>query len=624
MKSLTLLWKKMAADAAIWCSTSATRDIKYATRRVEHEGLSFLTITLPTFGKDIEKCLDLGYVDRNLFMGFPWQAGLPRFLGGFLDLVFDRNSGELLPTPSIDAIIAIRQLTLAFSKILLPSSDARTKAAMDGYVQCEVDVRASDARISDQQWSDFDRIAHLLFGRVFSEVDQMVFDRTLLPKHGPGATADRLSGNAKYRQSEWPSRLEQAFPAWEYLLPNGRFSDRLESMTSVEPGSERPVRVITVPKTLKTPRIIGIEPTAMQYSQQALLNGLLSAISKDGNLRRMIGFKDQDVNNRLAQEGSLFGDLATLDLSEASDRVSNQHVRRLLANHLCLHEAVDSCRSRKADVPGHGIIRMAKFASMGSALCFPMEAMVFLTIILIGIEKDLDSPMDEGTVKRLRRQVRVYGDDIIIPVRHVQSVIDSLESFGMKVNRNKSFWNGKFRESCGKEYYNGHDVSIVRVRRVLPTSLNMVQEVLSIVPLRNQLYLAGYWQSARWLDVQIERVLKHFPNVESTSPVLGRLNSLGYHPESWDDDTFAPRVRGARVSVVIPKDKLSGVDALTKCLLRMESRVSLSALDHFPQDDERWSVSVHGVDGLPTVDDEHLDRAGRPQVRIKLRQGSPF
>jgi hypothetical protein len=89
-------------------------DIKTVHRRVEHEGMSFLTISLPNFGKDIEKCLDQGYADRNLFQGFSWQAGLPRFLGGFLDLVFDRGTGLLVDEPDIDAMQAVRQLRLMY------------------------------------------------------------------------------------------------------------------------------------------------------------------------------------------------------------------------------------------------------------------------------------------------------------------------------------------------------------------------------------------------------------------------------------------------------------------------------------------------------------------------------
>nr|QDH90103.1 MAG: hypothetical protein H4BulkLitter223084_000002 [Leviviridae sp.] len=118
MKSLMQLWTRLANELARQCCTCATRDIKYVSRRYEYEGESFLTISLPSFGKDFERSLDQGYVAPTLFMGFPWQAGLPRLFGGFLGLVFDHHSGVLLDNPSVAAIRSIRQLTLMFGKIL--------------------------------------------------------------------------------------------------------------------------------------------------------------------------------------------------------------------------------------------------------------------------------------------------------------------------------------------------------------------------------------------------------------------------------------------------------------------------------------------------------------------------
>jgi hypothetical protein len=605
-----LLWKKMADDLAIWCCTSATRDCKTVRGRFKHEGVSFLTITLPDFGKGIEKCLDQGRVDPALFTGFRFRGGLPVFLRGFLDLVFDQDTGVLLDDPSIEAIHAIRQLTLAFGKILLPCSDARTRKAMDGFIQCEYDIRANDRQLSDRDRSDFRRVSALLFAGAFAKVDREVYYNELLPKHGPGATADLLRGNAKYEQNTWPARLEEILPSGEFLLPNWRFFRELEAVDIVEPGQEIPVKVIPVPKTLKTPRIIAVEPTAMQYAQQAVLSSLLDAISRDDNLCHILGFTDQTPNQRMAREGSLYGNLATLDLSEASDRVSNEQVRDMLQPHPHLFKAVDACRSRKARVPGHGVIRLAKFASMGSALCFPFEAMAFATMIFIGIERELNTQLDAKTVKRFRHQVRIYGDDIIIPVDMVRSVVSSLSAFGAKVNLGKSFWNGKFRESCGREYYDGTDVSIVRVRRNFPTRRSDAQEVISLVSLRNQLYFAGLWGTVRWLDEEIGKLLKYFPMVLPTSPVLGRHSFLGFETQKLDKHLHSPLVKGYKVSAVLPKRSLDGTGALLKCLLMLERREK----DFTPDQD---------VYGMPTVDSRHLERSGRPlAVNIKLGEGS--
>lgn len=594
MKSLMLLWKMLAYESASWCCTSATMDWKTVQGRCEHEGLPFLTITLPSFGKDLQKGLERGSVDHDLFHGFSWKGGLPKFLWGFLDLVFDRASGRLLDEPSTDSIRAIQQLTLLFAKIELPCTPERERQAFDDFVQCEKDVRVSDAQLTIEMESSFKRISTMLFWDVLPRLDRKIWDQEIHPMHGPGSVADSLTSNGKWNQRTWPRRIDSVFPITEHLIANYSFRDELDSVDILEPGSEIPSKVISVPKTQKTPRIIAKEPTAMQYMQQGLRRDLYDLISRVDFLEQMIGFTDQTPNQRLAREGSLSGDLATLDLSEASDRVSNQHVRLLTRNYSDLSAAIDATRSRKADVPGHGVIRLAKFAPMGSALCFPMEAMVFLTIVFHGIERTLKRPLSYKDIQSLKDSVRVYGDDIIVPVEYVHSVVRSLHAFGYVVNEHKSFWNGKFRESCGMEYYAGDDVSYVKVRQMFPLQRRHATEVISTVSLRNQLYFRGYWKTVRWLDKYILGVIRHFPYVLPTSPVLGRHSVLGYETQRIDEHLQSPLVRGFVVSSRSPIDRLDGHAALHK-----------------------W-FSTRGE--FPHIDENHLERAGRPRV-VSIKPG---
>ena len=600
MKSLTLLWSQLAKEFANRCCTSATMDINTVQGRVKHEGISFLTISLPSFGKDFQKSLDQGIVDRNSFQGFTWRAGLPRFLGGFLDRVFDRGSGVLVHEPDVEAIIAIRQLTLLFSKISLPCTYTRERDAMLGYVNCEREVARYHSRWNKQDHCEFQRMSDLLFSSVFSQMDRMIYEEELVPKHGPGATADKLMGNQKFRQSVWTERLQEVFSFENFLLPNARYAHE-DAATFLEPGAEIPVRVISVPKTQKTPRIIAIEPTCMQYMQQALLEPLILLLESHPVLKHFLGFSDQGPNQAMAQIGSRRdGSLATLDLSDASDRVSNQLVRTMCSNFPSLLRGLEATRSRRASVPGHGVIRLAKYASMGSALCFPVEAMVFLTSIFLGIEQGLSTRFTSiSDVDQYRGRVRVYGDDIITPVDTVESVIQSLEHFGARVGRDKSFSIGRFRESCGKEYFDGNDVSVVKFRRMFPTSLSDGPGVISMVSFRNQLYRAGCWDTVRYLDSKIWKILKYFPVVEEESPVLGRFSFLGYKQERECDRLHRPLVRGYVVDSTIPKNSLSDSGALLKFFLKRG--------------------------GQPSVDRNHLERSGRPQaVNIKLRWAPPY
>jgi len=639
LKSLTSLWSCVANDLAARCCTSAARDITYVAGRVEHEGLSFLAITLASYGKAFERWLDRGFVvpsDATEFRFGSRRTGIPPFLGGFLGRVFDPASGVLLENPSIEAIYAVRQLTLQFGKIALPDgpvvngavslkgdrqvvSKRRERRAMLDYVQCEYDVREADDRLFSHDWDEFNRIASLLFDDVFQRVDSDVTLGKLVPKHGPGAVADKLTSNGKWNLRSWPSRLRQYFPPEDFLVVNAKpaRADTLnEELTIVEPGAELPVRVISVPKTLKTPRIIAIEPTAMQYAQQSLFRSIRDHLKEDDILSKMIGIEDQDPNRVMAQTGSLSGDLATLDLSEASDRVSKRHVDNLLGRHSALHGAVMACRSSKAAVRGEGVIPLAKFASMGSALCFPMEAMVFLTVIFVGIQKELSTPLCRETILReFLGRVRVFGDDIIVPVDYVLSVVHELENFGLRVNMHKSFWTGRFRESCGREFYDGEDVSIVRVRRVLPRQRQDAAGVISAVTLRNQAYWAGLWQMARWLDSYLEGLLREYPNVGPDSPVLGRESALGYQFQRVDPNTHSPLVKGYYVRAKSPLDHLEGEGALLKCLIGNPDEPGLTGLD---------SLRAHLFD-VASVDDEHLERSGRPErVSIKLGWRRPY
>jgi len=603
MKSLMLLLQEVLLERGTWCRTSTSRDWKTISARVEHEGLSFLTIALPAFAKDFEKSLDVGKVDRNLFQGFSWKGGLPRFLGGFLDLVFDRGTGLLLDSPDIEAIRSVRQICLMFGKVLIPCSDARNEAAIDGYIECEKEVRAYDNRRTHGMYQEFSRMSVRLWADVFTDVDARIYDVDVMPKHGPGQTADRLTGNRKYRQTEWPERLDAVFPHGEFLVPNLRYTREgvLDYVELLEPGAERPVKVTLVPKTLKSPRIIAMEPTAMMYGQQAIAEILVEGIEGDDILSSFVGFRDQTPNQEMARIGSLTGTLATLDLSEASDRVSNQLVRTLVTHWPHLAGALDATRSRKADVPGRGVIRLAKYASMGSALCFPIEALVFATIIFLGIQDELGRPLTKRDLKSLKGQVRVYGDDIIVPVDYVQAVIRRLEDFGLRVNAGKSFWTGKFRESCGKEYYAGEDVTIVRVRRVFPSSRQDADEVISLVSLRNQLYKAGSWRTCMWLDDEIRKLIP-FPVVSDTSPVQGRHSFLGFQAERYEtgETMQRPLVKGAIVKSTLPRNSVSGEFALLKYFLRRDAN-----------------------DSLPAIDREHLTRSGRPDsVDIKIRWAS--
>lgn len=579
-------------------------DVINVEKRLKGEGESFLTISLPAFNAAFERSLALETCDPDLFVGFRRKGRTPQFLGGFLDRVFDRESGDLLDDPDVDAIQAIRQICLFAGKVEGTCTPVRESRAYSRFVEIEKELEFGYDATSAAQKATLRSVFDLVFGQFAEYCDAIITEKALKPQHGPGATADRLKGNRKYDQRQWTTRLESIFPMGEYAFPNWRSYMEIQSeIEFLEPGDELPLKVVGVPKTAKTPRIIAIEPTCMQYMQQAVRRVIENGIRKYPLVRAGISYESQVPNQEAALRGSIDGTLATLDLSEASDRVSFSMVTDLFQLYPALFEALSATRSTHADVPEHGIIPIQKFASMGSALCFPVESIVFLTICYYGIAQELGRPLSQRDLVLLSGKVRVYGDDIIIPVEYVSSVVRALEAFGLKVNDRKSFWTGKFRESCGKDYYAGTDVSIVRARTKLPSHRQHVREIVSTMSMRNQFYIAGRWGMVRLLDDLLEGIIP-VPAVSEDSGSLGKRSFLPLSGERLHSDLQYPIARGMRVQTTIPESPLDGWSALMKFFLSHSGEEVADLFD--------WSEL--------TQDENHLLRAGR-SVSAKLKYG---
>jgi len=596
VKDLLSLWKVLAQDMGKRCAVDTTLDYDLVERRVEHQGLPFLTIDLPDFGKSFERWIDQSQVCLADTPKFRSSRGLPLFLRGFLMQVFDFENGALLLEPNVDAILAVRQLCGVYGKLFLQASPDRTKQAMTQYINTDHEVREWEYEWHSDENLAFSRIAMLLFDRVFDRVNSDVAHGTLVPKHGPGSTADGLLGNEKYH-AHWTWRLEEYFSSDLFLLPNPRFWKILEDTEFKNPEDELPVKVISVPKTAKTPRIIAMEPVCMQYAQQALSKSIVKGLDEDYILKRFLRLDRQEVNQLLAREGSITGSLATLDLSEASDRVSNELVRSLTGRWQHLDGAIQACRSRQAIVrlgDEDITVSLAKFASMGSALTFPLETIIFLIIALVGIEKSLGKRLRVADLFQLTGKVAVYGDDIIVPTDHVGSVVHALGSFGFKVNSQKSFWTGRFRESCGKDYYGGIDVSYVKMRQMWPDDRRNVEEVVALVSFFNQCKDAHYTDTTDFLRRKISKLLGgFFPRVSRDSEILGEWDDINHDIIRLCTRTHRPLSKGYVIQEHIPLNPLDGERALLKFFLN---------------------------EGDEPLDRNHLQRSGRSRaVSIKLR-----
>lgn len=564
-------------DAIAKCiaDVSDLRDLETLRSRVEDEGVSFLTITLPRFCLDFERSLAEGHIGRNAFPNFRKNGSHPAFLQGMIGRIFDRETGRIYDESNSDfvrdfpiLVDGVRQICLAFKKLELPCSSERTAEAFANFIAIEQSFETFS--ISEQDHREFSRVSSVLWDNCLADLQPLQF----IPRHGPGATAERVSGNQKYAWKLWHDRLEPYFPIIDtaYTM-SAKDSEEFELVTIVSQEQEQPVRVTPVPKTLKGPRIIAIEPCCMQYAQQAIRRELYSRIESSELTKGHVNFRDQSVNQKLALMSSKTGQLATIDLSDASDRVPRSLALEMFSANPDLRDSIDACRSTKAEMPDGSIIGpLNKFASMGSALCFPVESMYFYTICVAALLREHGLPVSRANVFRVSRDVYVYGDDIVVPSTNAITVLDYLQKYNCKVNNSKTFVTGRFRESCGVDAYDGELVTPVYLRKERPKNRHQASELVSWVATANLFYLKGYWRTADHIYKRCEQIIGPLPYVSPESSGLGRVSYLGFRSvERWNRRLQRFEVKAWVPSPVYRSDRIDGYSALKKSLLRLES-----------------------------------------------------
>lgn len=205
--------------------------------------------------------------------------------------------------------------------------------------------------------------------------------------------------------------------------------------------------LFTVPKTSLIDRCAAKEPDYNMYLQKAIGDHLRHCLKRVG-----VNLNDQSHNQRLSKHGSRFNDLATVDLSSASDSVVTQLVLLLMPD--AWFDIMNDVRSKSTliDADWH---QNEMFSSMGNAFTFELESLIFWALARACAYHT-----------RTPGKISVYGDDIICPVGLRDALLSTFEFCGFTVNLKKTFFEGPFRESCGKHWYSGVDVTPFYVRKV--------------------------------------------------------------------------------------------------------------------------------------------------------------
>lgn len=281
------------------------------------------------------------------------------------------------------------------------------------------------------------------------------FKVTFRPGNGPGSTADAggrsLEDKYKIMSGSIDQMLAYPFPLFGEDIHTYLYSNPTKPLL-------RRSKLVCVPKTALTRRTICEEPAILQFFQQMVKRDLYEYMDKNEHIHTHVRLDDQSINREAARIGSITGSISTIDLHAASDSVS-WDLARIAFRNTPLLRWLYATRSKEVDVNGY-VLPLKKFAPMGSALCFPIETLIFLACCNLAMGR-VGSACSTPYYS-------VYGDDIAISTEAVPLVCDILERLGFTINTDKTFSHTckfPYRESCGVEYVFGKNVKPLRIPR---------------------------------------------------------------------------------------------------------------------------------------------------------------
>lgn len=284
------------------------------------------------------------------------------------------------------------------------------------------------------------------------------------------------------------------------------FRDKLRLITQFEQGS----RFATVPKNNEKRRPINIECFGNTLTQSVIGEAIRFILKAEFNI---------DLDTLADLHGQKISDAdrwATIDLKNASDSISCSLCKFLLPT--ALYDKLEASRSTMVLGYDGNYHITKKISSMGNGFTFEL-----MTLILTLVCREFDQ---ESTV---------FGDDIIIHPSKADDLIAALTAVGLKVNKEKSFITGPFRESCGANFH-------VDEGYIASFDFEYPQTMSDCVVIHNKAYLLA----------------RDYPSFKKLYNTFLRALPPALHGGCYDvwDPTLGPKrnhnLRGRRITYNIP------------------------------------------------------------------------
>lgn len=193
---------------------------------------------------------------------------------------------------------------------------------------------------------------------------------------------------------------------------------------------------------------------------------------------------------------------ATLDQSDASDRLCVELCRQLLPYdwfrllNLTRHHNV-------CDLSGT-VRPLHKMANQGCGFIFELQTLIYYALAKATVLYDHGRDRGNSTL------ISVYGDDLICEEVFAPAIADTLVYFGQKINFDKSFFSGRFKESCGNDTFDGCNIRPVYVKQ-FSKGIRGYYEITNIVKRLSARYLNDCAFDKRFIRAY-KRCLSAIPN----------------------------------------------------------------------------------------------------------------
>ena len=436
---------------------------------------------------------------------------------------------------------------LTFGKKLRYEDPQFNTTAFRGW--CEVEDRLRNLKLDPDVLNDLRVIVRALLPPL--KVDLLV------PKFGTGKVAEKGVADVydKLRELAMHPRLSYAF----FRDRPGRssengFSSVLRRM-KWGASSLATCRQKFVPKDMTKSRTIAMEPNTFMYFQQEVLRWMVQAF-RDGPISQFVRLEDQSRNRSAAVHGSIYGSVDTIDLSSASDSVHKDLVKGIFPPDYLFY--LFATRTSKVEIyDGSEVRELCKFASMGSAVCFPVECVVFTAVCILAamryraregswynpksheavlsfIDREFHKTWDSTTPFTWRFELpAIYGDDICVDTRLTPDVTSILTSLGFSVNTAKSFVGSqKFRESCGVFAFDGDDVTPFLFRLPHLTKGEVDAPLYaSLIGMHNRARSLGYYELCSFILSVIKGLGSNLHPFVTDENEFGILVGLKHRPD---------------------------------------------------------------------------------------------